>query len=303
MKWQVIILFFLILASVAAVSFFSSLDRASETAGVSTGAPVKTALPSWESAVSKVPTRDWNVLDPGVSSQAVILESLDDNFPFFKYNSYKMWPLASLTKLLTAVVVVENVGLDEKIEISPEVMKTQGEAGDLRAGEVYSSGDLLKIMLMMSSNRAAAAFEYSAGHDQFVKTMMDKARSMNMTQTVVFDASGLNDENKGTATDVLNLLSYILEHEPEILNYTRLSSVIVQPLNSDRSHTITNIDPLVTRPDFLGGKTGTSAAAGQNLAAILSFQNRRVAAVILGSTDRFGEIDNLFVWVKEAYGF
>ena len=156
---------------------------------------------------------------------------------------------------------------------------------------------------MMSSNRAAAALEYFVGHDQFVKMMMDKARSLNMTQTTVYDASGLNDLNVSTASDVLALMKYILEHDPEILNDTRLSALTVQPVNSDRSHIVTNIDPLSIRADFMGGKTGTSNAAKQNLAAILSFKNRRLAVVILGSPDRFKETDNLLNWVGKAYGF
>ncbi len=272
-------------------------------ADVSRNNPIKTSVPNWDSGISKVPERNWSVLDPEIPSQSAVIQSLDDNFPFFKHNSYKIWPLASITKLLTAVVTIENIGLDKKVAVTPEVMATAGEAGDLRAGEIYTANDLLKIMLMMSSNRAAAALEYYLGHDQFLKIAMDKARAIGMTQTVIYDGSGLNDSNEGTASDILLLLNYILEHDPEIFNYTRLTSLLVQPVNSERSHTILNIDPLSTRSDFLGGKTGTSEAAGQNLAAILSFQSRRVAVVILGSSDRFKEIDDLFVWVKKAYVF
>ncbi len=263
----------------------------------------KTALSNFDAGASKAPERNWDVLDPQISAQAVVVESLDDNFPFFKYGSYKIWPLASLTKLLTAAVVIEKFGLSEKIEITPEAMATQGEAGDLRLGEIYSARDLLKIMLMMSSNRAAAAFELHLGRDQFVEMAMEKARVIGMTQTTVYDASGLNDSNTSTARDILLLLKYVLEREPEILGYTRLPSMLVQPVNGERSHTVTNIDPLAVRTDFLGGKTGTSEAAGQNLAAVVSLKNRRMAIVILGSRDRFKETDDLLAWVEKAYRF
>lgn len=303
MKWQIILLVFLVLISgvIAKTNLFSS--RANEATDAPPTAPVKTAVPSWESEVSRVPERNWKVLDPSVSAQAVIVQSLDDNFPFYKYNTYKMWPLASLTKLLTAVIAIENIGLDKKVAISEEVMATPGEAGDLRAGEIYTARDLVRIMLLMSSNRAAAALENYVGHDQFIKLMMDKVRAIGMTQTTVYDGSGLNDSNEGTATDILALLSYILEYDPDILIYTRLTSLLVQPVNFDRSHIVSNIDPLVERIDFLGGKTGTSDAARQNLAAIISFENRRVAVIILGSPDRFKETDNLLNWVRGAYAF
>ncbi len=303
MKWQVILLVFLILVSAAFVAVRFPSSQSAKPTDISSSNPVKTSVPDWGAGISKVPERNWSVLDPEVPSQSAVIQSLDDNFPFFKHNSYKMWPLASITKLLTAVVAIENIGLDKKVTITPEVMATDGEAGALKAGEIYTASDLLKIMLMMSSNRAAVAFENYLGRDQFLKVAMDKARAIGMTQTVIYDSSGLNDSNEGTASDILLLLNYILEHDPEILNYTRLTSLLVQPVNSERSHTITNIDPLAVRPDFLGGKTGTSDAAGQNLAAILSFQNRRVAVVILGSSDRFKEVDDLFSWVKKAYAF
>ena len=303
MKWQVILLVFLILVSAVFVAFRFSSGQSANPADVSVSNTIKTSVPDLSTGVSKVPERDWSVLDPAVPSQAAVVQSLDDNFPFFKYNSYKMWPLASLTKLLTAVVTIEDIGLDKKVTVTPDVMKTEGEAGDLQAEEIYTSGDLLKIMLMMSSNRAAAALEDYMGPDQFLKVAMDKARAIGMTQTVIYDSSGLNDSNEGTASDILLLLNYILERDPEIFNYTRLTNLVVQPVNSERSHTVINIDPLSVRPDFLGGKTGTSDAAGQNLAAILSLNNRRVAVVILGSSDRFKEVDDLFVWVKKAYAF
>lgn len=303
MKWQVILIILLVLVSAVFVIVKFPSDHSSGGVNVSQGDQIKTAVPNWDSGVTKIPERDWKVLDPEVHSQAAAIQSLDDNFSFFKYNSYKMWPLASLTKLLTAVIAIENIGLDKKVTVTAEAMTTDGEAGDLRAGEIYTARDLLKIMLMMSSNRAAAALENYLGHDQFLRIATEKMRAIGMTQTTIYDSSGLNDENVGTASDILLLLNHILERDPEILSYTRLASLLVQPVNSERSHTVANIDPLANRSDFLGGKTGTSGAARQNLAAILSFQNRRVAVVLLGSADRFKEVDDLFAWVRGAYAF
>ncbi len=258
---------------------------------------------NYDNELKKMPARDWSVLDPNLSAEGILMESLDNNFSFYRYNAYKMWHLASLTKLITAVVVVENVGLDKRIPISTSTMAVEGEAGNLEAGEVYNSEDLLKIMLMESSNRAAAAFEEYIGSDKFLSLAKETMSKIGMTQTVIYDSSGLNDANEGTASDIYLLLKYILENDPEILTWTRLTTLSVQPLNSSRINIVSNIDPIASRADFLGGKTGTTPAAKENLATVLEFKNQRIVGVILGSNSRFDDLNTLLKWISTAYKF
>lgn len=253
--------------------------------------------------VKHAPERDWNVLDPKISSEAVLVQSLDGDFPFFHLNTYKSWPLASLTKLLTAVIVIESIGENKKVVVDEAAVSTEGEAGELKSGEVYSARDLLKIMLLTSSNDAAAAFENYLGRDEFVRLMNEKLRELNMTQTRIYDASGLNDENVGTASDLLRLSKYILENEPQIFNWTRQKSQLVQPLNDVSSRTILNIQSMVEATGFLGGKTGTSEKALENEVAIFSSGGEKTIIILLGSQNRDREIENLLRWVKEAYVF
>lgn len=253
--------------------------------------------------VRKAPERNWSVLDPKVSAEAVIVQALDENWPLFYLNTYKSWPLASLTKLVTAVVVIESIGENKKIAIDEAAVATEGEAGNLKSGEVYTSRDLLKIMLLTSSNDAAAAFENHLGKEKFVQLMNEKLRELNMNQTVVYDASGLDDRNVSTASDILRLTKYILENEPQIFNWTRVVSQLVQPLNDVSSRTIININSLVNDPGFLGGKTGTSEKARQNAVAIFSSDRLKTVVVILGSRDRDREIAQLLEWAKVAYVF
>ena len=253
-------------------------------------------------SVIKNPVRDWNVLDPEIPSEALLIQSLDDGFPFFNYGTYRVWPMASLTKLLTAIIVTEQIGLNTKIPITKTAVETEGLAGDLKSGEVYTARDLLKIMLMVSSNDAAAAFEeYWGGKEAFINTLRKKAEEIGMTQTIVSDVSGLDDNNVTTASDILKLLKYILEKDPNIISWTRLQTFPVQATNDTNSRIVTNIDPLVIDKDFLGGKTGTSPKAKENLAAVFSFGSRRLAVIILGSSDRIKEVHDMLSWVKRAY--
>lgn len=259
-------------------------------------------FPGDEVPQKKTPVRKWEVLDPATSAEAALIYSLDDDIPFFSYNTYKSWPMASITKLLTAIVVIEEAGLNQKIPISEAAVATEGEAGGLRSGEVYSVRDLLQIMLLTSSNDAAAAFEeYFGGRDAFAAKLNAKATEIGMIGTVLYDGSGLADHNSSSASDILKLMRYIAEKKPEIFGWTRLRSVLLQPINDVSSKQIANINPFVMDPDFLGGKTGTSPLARENFAAVFSFENRRIAIIMLGSTNRAEEIRTLFDWVKNAY--
>lgn len=251
-----------------------------------------------------VPARKWDVLDPRVTAKAVLIHSLNDDLPLFYYNTHEPHPLASLTKLLTAVVVFEDVGLNKKIPISKEAVATEGVAGNLQSGEVYTAQDLLKIMLLASSNDAAAAFEeYLGGKETFASLLNKKANKIGMYSTILNDASGLSDLNISTARDILLLVEYIIKNHPQIFNWTRMSEFLVQPINNTESRSVYNINTLVSEQNFLGGKTGTSETAGENLAAIFSIEKGRIAVIILGSKDRTKETLELIEWVKRAYKF
>ena len=248
------------------------------------------------------PSRNWDILDPEIGAQGILIQSLDENFPFLHYHTYQEWPIASLTKLLTAVVVLEEYGEDKKIPITAKAVETEGLAGDLRSGEVYTARDLLRILLVTSSNDAAAAFEeYGGGTTKFVRLLNQKAEALGMMQTIVHDASGLSDLNVSTANDLLRLLKYIIEVHPEILNWTRTPHILTQPINNTRSRTLLNVNPFVEEKGFLGGKTGTHDAARENLVALFSLGKFRVVTIVLGSSDRVSETPFLLNWVKEAY--
>ncbi len=318
-RWQTLILILLILVSfsLTKANLFSAQTKPRLKADIVSVSPPQNSPVAQNFASSKTSlsamnqvevknglARNWSVLDPKISAEAVMIQSLSENFPFLNYNTYKTWPMASLTKLLTAVLVIENAGLDKKIMISERAVLSEGEAGNLKAGEIYTSQDLLKIMLLTSSNDAATAFEdYFGGNEAFSKMINQKAEKLGMTQTIFFDGSGLSDLNRSTASDMLRLTKYILENEPEIFNWTRLQDFLVQPINSTNTRAIRNIDPLVSNGDFLGGKTGTSEAAGENLISIFSLGNYRMAMIILGSPNRVKETESLLEWTKAAYSF
>ena len=250
------------------------------------------------------PARRWEVLDPVLMAEAAMVQSLNGQHPFLNYRTYTEWPLASLTKLITALVVLEDIGPEKKIPISEAAVATEGNGGGLTPGEVYTARALVKILLHAASKDAAFAFEeFMGGRATFVRLMTKKAEAIGMARTLVHDASGLSELNVSTASDLLKLARYITSNAPDIFAWTRLSSFIAQPLNGTESATVENINPFVTDRDFLGGKTGTSDEARQNLLAIFSYEHYRVAVIILGSSDRVREVNTIRSWLGKAYMF
>lgn len=247
--------------------------------------------------------RNWQIPNPIINAQEVIVKEVGTNNIFFKQKVYFPWPLASITKLITAAVVLQNINLNTPILISTSTGMVEGETGNLKVGEIYRASDLVKIMLMASSNKAAVAFEEYLGKERFLELAKKVMQEAGMTNTVIYESSGLDDNNVGTPNDIELLLEYILEKYPQILTWTRIPSSLFQPLNSTRINEVVNIDPLNERVDFLGGKTGTSPKAKQNLATIIQFKDIKLAIVIMGSTDRFGDLDKLLDWIEKAYGF
>jgi len=251
-----------------------------------------------------LPARRWNVPDPELSAQAAIVHSLDDDMPLYHKHLKEPRPLASLTKLLTAVAVEEDIGVGKHIPITQEAVATEGVAGDLVSGESYLAKDLLSVMLLTSSNDAAAAFEeYAGGTERFAALLNEKAVQLGLADTVVYDGSGLNDANTGTAQDMLQLAEYILKNRAGIIYGTQSPKLTVEPLNSAAAKHVYNIDPLVETPGFLGGKTGTSPQAGENLVALFTKENRRLLIVLLGSRNREADTETLLDWVGRAYEF
>lgn len=319
-KWQSLALIFLVLISLFVSRLISEKPRGSFFGGFSSEKNLaevyssstqtnfsylkETGAVRSTDTLKRMPLRKWDVLDPSIRAHAVLIQTLDEDFPFLSYQTRESWPMASLTKLMTAVVVLESVGEDKKISITQNAVNTEGIAGGLVSGEVYSTQDLLKIMLLTSSNDAAVAFEdHVGGRSEFIRLLNKKAGEIGMKHTIFHDASGLNDLNTSTIQDLLLLVRYIIKNEPEIFNWTRLDSVLIQPFNDAKSRTLLNINPFVQDRDFIGGKTGTSDAAKENLIGIFSFGEYRVVVIILGSPNRVQEVTDLLKWVRGAYDF
>lgn len=206
-------------------------------------------------------------------------------------------PLASITKLMTALVTYELIDPDERIYISPDSLKTEGESG-FTDGEEFSMQDLNDLTLISSSNDGAVALSIEAARaassknpeQVFVTAMNLKAKELGLTHTSFQNATGLDIDEKtagahGSARDVALLMEHIILEQPETVALTTLSSARIS--NNDGSyHLINNTNESVNDiQGLIASKTGFTDLAGGNL--VVAFNaglNRPVIVVVLGSS-------------------
>jgi len=271
-----------------------------------------------ESQVNLYPLRDWKVNEPKLNAEIAFLSDIDSNFTFFQKNPNLRRPIASITKLMTAFVAKKYLPNQTAITINERIFGFDGINNVLKPGEVLTVEDLLKILLLVSSNNAANALADGFGQEQFIKLMNEEAKNMNLTQTTFRDPSGLSLGNQSTAEDLKRLTQHILKEEPETFAITQEDEASVTSEDKKFIHSLKNINLLAHSPKFLeelnikylGGKTGFTDEAKETFLGLFSVpsqkfsgQYRRVLVVVLNSASRYNDIESLLRWLKTAYVF
>lgn len=228
----------------------------------------------------------------------------------FEKNSDEKLSLASLTKLMTALVFLEKeVDWEENIKF----IKADDREGGIfyaRAPEEVTVEDLFNMTLVGSVNNAAVALARSTGEseEEFIARMNAKAESFKMSANFV-DQTGLEVENQGTARDVAKLLAAALREE-KIREAVVQKRYVFSPKKSQKTYYVKSTDELLwsflnEEPyKLIGGKTGYIEEAGYNLAIEVQGDGHKIIVVVLGSTtaeDRFKEVKGLADWTFENY--
>ncbi len=224
----------------------------------------------------------------------------------FDYNSDQKMPIASLTKLMTAVVSSERLPLSQKVVISQNSIHQAGSTGDLKPGERIAVRELLKMALVESSNDAAEALAEAYGREQFIELMNLKARELGLLSTHFATPTGLEaDSNFSTARDLADLVLYIMNSHPLIMEISRQESLVVVSENETIHHRAINTNELLAtfaqigrdELEIVGGKTGyTQEAGGCIILATKNTAGDYFVNVVLGSASwesRFQEMEKL----------
>ncbi len=220
---------------------------------------------------------------------AATVRDLSTGRSFYDFNDTKRWPMASLTKLLTISVMLEQANPESEISISSSSVASEGVAGDLKSGERYSLWDLVKASILVSSNDAIMAMAESQDQENFIQQLQKKISDLGMTNTTIFDPTGLSPLNQSTIEDLMALVQYVYTHHNSILALSQEKTATITDTVTKRSHILKNINQFAGEPNFVGGKTGFIDEAGGNLISLFrSPENDHIIAIIvLGSKDRF----------------
>jgi D-alanyl-D-alanine carboxypeptidase len=205
-------------------------------------------------------------------------------------------PIASLTKLMTALLAVERFGPNERVRIAREVDWVGGSRmGGLKTGRRVRADVLLKGLLISSANNAAVALAIAgAGSERaWVALMNKRAELLGLTCTHYADAHGLDRRNRSCAADLATLAMRAM-NEPRIVEIARKRYARVWP-GSGKTFTLRTTNHLLRDryPGAIGLKTGFTNPAGFCLVAIVQRGERRIGIVVLGSKDSFGDARRL----------
>lgn len=253
------------------------------------------------------PIRNWRVPEPELSAKiALIYDTGHREILYQKNGLNEQHPIASITKLMTALVAIENTKPEAIFKVSKKAVETPGEMGDLAVGEELTVKNLLFALLVASSNDAAQVIaenlEATNGQN-FIDLMNKKARELNLQNTHFKDASGLDPQNYSSAWDLSNLLQKTLQY-PLLKQIMQTAEIDIFSIDGRFVHRLISTNKLLREmPEIIGGKTGYTQEAGNGI--IVAFKspssNGYITALVLESQDRLGEIKILIEWTKEAY--
>lgn len=243
-----------------------------------------------------------------ITAKAALVMDLESNTVLYKKNINEVLPIASITKLMTALVVLEQKpDLTKKYVLKNEDRREGGKIY-FYSGDAVTIKDLLYVSLIGSANTATVALVHSLGmeEDEFVKKINEKIKELKLEKTKVYDPVGLSFFNVSTAKELVNIINAAIEY-PEIQEAISLKKYIIKT-GSGRQVIVENTDDLLKQENkfqVLGGKTGYIGTAGFCFAGKFSNdEGKELVSVVLGSNSndlRFEETEKLVGWAYESY--
>lgn len=244
----------------------------------------------------KIPAR----AELAVSAKAAILMHADSGRVLYEKNADEHMLIASTTKIMTAIVVLEHCELDDLVEVDSRSAGIEGSSMYLKAGESYTVEDLLYGLLLVSGNDAASALALHVADsmEEFAELMNAKAAELGMTESSFKNAHGLDEEGHySTARDMAKLAAYCMGNE----DFARIAGTVSHTVGEQ---TLVNHNRLLREYDgCLGLKTGYTVAAGRTLVTCAERDGARYVCVTLNDPDDWDDHKALYDWAFDNYSF
>lgn len=234
---------------------------------------------------------------PNISAVSALTYDLTLKKTLFMKNPDKRVPMASLTKIMTAIIALENPKKNDQYFVPKEALVGEDSMG-LSAGEILSLKDLMYGLVLHSANDAAEtlAYNYPMGRNAFIKAMNDKAKSLGLSDTHFTNPSGLEGDGKQytTAYDLLVMTNYALSNFPLFDKVAATFTYDIPYSSLHKAYYLENETNLLTSyPGVKGVKTGYTPEAGLCLVTYLDYDNHKIISIILGSNNRRQEMKDL----------
>ena len=245
---------------------------------------------------------------PKLRSGAVLVQDAASGETLYEKNSETIVPIASITKLMTAIVVLERgLDLEAPIAVSAADLKATHSSrsrGRLRPGSVLSRDELLLLMLMSSENRAAAALArtYPGGAEAFVAAMNEEAARLGLHDTRFADPTGLSPDNVSSAQDLAKLVRAAHSY-PKIRDYSTRQSAFVHARGGTVGYRNTNSLVRNENWDIELSKTGYISAAGRCLVMRVRLASRDLVVILLdswGKYTRIADAQRIRKWLESS---
>ncbi len=266
-------------------------------------------------AASDFPLLKNNVSELTLSANSFLSISVPSNGKekiLIEKNKERQLPVASIIKLMVALIASEQHKADDVIPISQNALTGKGVSGIYTAGESFLFSDALYPLLLASHNEIASALAQQSGTANFVNAMNKKAVTLGMVDTVYVNPTGLDPVfgsetiNRSTAFDIYKLARYISENRPDIFSITSKTQYYLMDSEGHFIATIENTNKLVGQRNnpfrIIGGKTGETPRAKQNLVIVTESPcGGKIFSIVVGSQNSFEDMQNLLRYVNNSF--
>ena len=237
-----------------------------------------------------------------IKAQSFVVGDLETGEIIFERKPDTIYPIASITKYMTAFTAAEYLKPNEIAKITREKLAVEGNRGGFKIGDELSIRSLLFPLLLVSSNDAGEIIAQQQDRILFIEKMNELSQENGLTNTFFDDPTGLSKKNVSTGRDLFQMMKVVRDNYPQIVDISKLSLIQI------KSYTWKNINKAALFPEFKGGKTGFTNAARQTSIGyyqikLANDQVKNIGVVILQSDTRQQDTKNILDYIKRYVAY